>query len=151
MSKHKVSLSFSHYFWVLQTIYNVNEFYCNTIIIDRCFAKPMTLLRPNSKTFRSRRAHIMIRSCQNNIGSYFSSRRRKVPLIRFVFFCLFSEKELITPPLNGLILPGITRNSILTLAREWNEFKISERTITMGEVCHLLSENRVRFSPWIAH
>ena len=30
-----------------------------------------------------------------------------------------SEKELITPPLNGLILPGITRKSLLELAKSW--------------------------------
>ena len=42
-------------------------------------------------------------------------------------FCLFAnnicldcvEKELITPPLNGLILPGITRKSLLELAKSW--------------------------------
>lgn len=56
---------------------------------------------------------------------------------------MFAEKELITPPLNGIILPGITRRSIITLAREWGQFKVSERVITMREICHLLSENRV--------
>ncbi|KAK9707682.1 branched-chain-amino-acid transaminase bat2 [Basidiobolus ranarum] len=44
------------------------------------------------------------------------------------------EKELVTPPLNGMILPGVTRDSILSLAREWNEFKVSERKITMSEI-----------------
>lgn len=53
------------------------------------------------------------------------------------------EKELVTPPLNGLILPGITRNSIVALSREWNQFKVTERKITMGEICRLLSENRL--------
>ncbi|XP_076767214.1 branched chain amino acid transaminase [Xylocopa sonorina] len=54
------------------------------------------------------------------------------------------EKELVTPPLsNGLILPGVTRNSILTLSKEWNQFKVSERKFCMDEVCHLLSENRL--------
>ncbi|XP_043259496.1 branched-chain-amino-acid aminotransferase, cytosolic isoform X1 [Colletes gigas] len=54
------------------------------------------------------------------------------------------EKELITPSLsNGLILPGVTRNSILAIAREWNEFKVTERTFCMNEVCQLLSENRL--------
>ena len=54
------------------------------------------------------------------------------------------EKELITPPLtNDLILPGITRNSILALAREWNQFKVSEKKFCMNEVCQLLSENRL--------
>lgn len=53
------------------------------------------------------------------------------------------EKELVTPPLNGLILPGITRNSILAVSREWNQFKVSERKILMEEICQLISENRL--------
>ncbi|KAK9498216.1 hypothetical protein O3M35_004080 [Rhynocoris fuscipes] len=53
------------------------------------------------------------------------------------------ERELITPPLNGLILPGITRLSILQLSREWNDYKVSERTITMGELISLLKEARL--------
>ena len=35
------------------------------------------------------------------------------------------EDELITPPLDGTILPGITRDSILTLTQELGEFKVS--------------------------
>jgi len=35
------------------------------------------------------------------------------------------EDELITPPLDGTILPGITRASILELMRELGEFKVS--------------------------
>ncbi|XP_053598175.1 branched-chain-amino-acid aminotransferase, cytosolic isoform X1 [Microplitis demolitor] len=53
------------------------------------------------------------------------------------------EKELITPPLNGLILPGITRRSILNLALEWNQFKVTEKNITMEQVCRLNSEKRI--------
>ncbi|XP_012279650.1 branched-chain-amino-acid aminotransferase, cytosolic isoform X2 [Orussus abietinus] len=53
------------------------------------------------------------------------------------------ERELVTPPLNGLILPGVTRNSILAFCREWNRFKVTERIITMREVCQLLNENRL--------
>ena len=34
------------------------------------------------------------------------------------------EKELITAPLDGTILPGVTRDCILHLAREWGEFKV---------------------------
>jgi branched-chain amino acid aminotransferase len=37
------------------------------------------------------------------------------------------QDELITPPLDGTILPGVTRDSILTLTREFKEFKVSER------------------------
>jgi len=54
-----------------------------------------------------------------------------------------AERELVTPPLNGLILPGITRDSILHLAREWQQFKVSERSFTMTEVQQLLYEGRV--------
>lgn len=53
------------------------------------------------------------------------------------------EKELVTPPLDGLILPGVTRNSLLELARDWSSFKVSERRITMHEVVKALSENRL--------
>ena len=35
------------------------------------------------------------------------------------------EDELITPPLDGTILPGVTRDSILTLSKELNQFKVS--------------------------
>lgn len=57
----------------------------------------------------------------------------------------FAEKELVTPPLNGLILPGITRESIISLAKEWREFRVTERKITMFEITRMLSENRVSF------
>ena len=48
-----------------------------------------------------------------------------------------------TPPLDGLILPGVTRRSLLELARSWSEFKVSERRITMKEVIKANKENRV--------
>ncbi|KAI9504753.1 aminotransferase [Coemansia spiralis] len=52
------------------------------------------------------------------------------------------EKELVTAPLDGIILPGVTRDSLLALARQWGEFKVSERKITMPEVVTALSEGR---------
>ena len=36
--------------------------------------------------------------------------------------------EIITPPLGGSILPGVTRDSVLTLCRDWG-LKVSERHI----------------------
>lgn len=57
--------------------------------------------------------------------------------------CLITERELITPPLNGLILPGITRDSILHLAREWRQFKVTERPLTMPEIKKALHQGRV--------
>ena len=53
------------------------------------------------------------------------------------------EKGLITPPLNGLILPGVTRQSILDLCRHWNEVKVTERFMSMKEVVKLCNEKRL--------
>ena len=53
------------------------------------------------------------------------------------------EKELITCPLNGLILPGITRKSILQLTRKWNEFKVSEREFTIHDIEKAAAEKRL--------
>ena len=45
--------------------------------------------------------------------------------------------ELVTPPLDGMILPGVTRDSVLGLARERlvpQGWKVSERHMTMQEL-----------------
>lgn len=44
------------------------------------------------------------------------------------------EDELITPPLDGTILPGITRKSILQMAKEMGEFKVTEKPFKIQEV-----------------
>ncbi|XP_054552351.1 branched-chain-amino-acid aminotransferase, cytosolic isoform X4 [Talpa occidentalis] len=54
------------------------------------------------------------------------------------------EEELATPPLDGIILPGVTRQSILDLAHKWGEFKVSERYLTMDELTAALEGSRVR-------
>ncbi len=41
--------------------------------------------------------------------------------------------EVITPPLNGAILAGVTRDSILTLMRDWG-LTVSERPVSIDEV-----------------
>ncbi|CAF4134665.1 unnamed protein product, partial [Rotaria sordida] len=63
-----------------------------------------------------------------------------------VFIYLKNKKgsnELVTPPLNGLILPGVTRQSILDLGRTWKELTVSEREITMDELLEAHRENRL--------
>ena len=42
-------------------------------------------------------------------------------------------EEVITPPLSGTILAGVTRDSVLTLLRDWG-MKVSERQIAIDEV-----------------
>ncbi len=48
-----------------------------------------------------------------------------------IFFLI--DDELITPPLTGSILPGITRDSVLRLTKDWG-LKVSERRITIDDV-----------------
>jgi len=53
------------------------------------------------------------------------------------------EKELVTAPLNGVILPGVTRQSVLDLTRSWGEFKVSEREFTMHDMVKAIEEKRI--------
>ncbi len=48
-----------------------------------------------------------------------------------IFFVI--GDELITPPLSGTILPGVTRDSVIQLAKDWS-LDIKERSITIDEV-----------------
>lgn len=41
--------------------------------------------------------------------------------------------EIVTPPLNGAILAGITRDSVLRLLRDWG-YRVSERPVSIHEV-----------------
>uniref|UniRef100_A0A8C5G3W4 Branched-chain-amino-acid aminotransferase n=1 Tax=Gouania willdenowi TaxID=441366 RepID=A0A8C5G3W4_GOUWI len=54
------------------------------------------------------------------------------------------DEELATPPLDGLILPGVTRQSILELTTGWGEFKVTERYLTMSQLCSALEQQRVK-------
>jgi branched-chain amino acid aminotransferase len=65
-----------------------------------------------------------------------------------VFFYLVNKEtnrpELVTAPLTrGDILPGVTRASILDLARSWGDFDVSERYVTMGEIQEAAHDNRL--------
>ncbi|KAJ7783506.1 branched chain amino acid aminotransferase [Mycena maculata] len=62
--------------------------------------------------------------------------------------------ELVTPPLDGMILPGVTRDSVLTLAREHasgknrlanlaDQLVVSERPVTMEEVKEAAAAGRL--------
>ncbi len=48
-----------------------------------------------------------------------------------IFFLI--DDELITSPLTGTILPGVTRDSVIQLARDW-DMKVFERKISIDEV-----------------
>ncbi|MFQ5832201.1 MAG: branched-chain amino acid aminotransferase [Candidatus Thorarchaeota archaeon] len=53
------------------------------------------------------------------------------------------DDELATPPLSGTILPGITRDSVLHIARDWG-LDVNERPITIDEVIEGLSTGKVQ-------
>ncbi|KAI8784033.1 branched-chain-amino-acid aminotransferase, cytosolic isoform X3, partial [Biomphalaria glabrata] len=54
------------------------------------------------------------------------------------------EKELLTPSLeSGLILPGITRKSVLELSRQWKEFYVTEGNITMKTFIKAWNDGRI--------
>jgi branched-chain amino acid aminotransferase len=53
------------------------------------------------------------------------------------------EDELITPPLDGTILPGVTRDSILTLTKELKEFKVASKPFKIQELMKACKEKRV--------
>lgn len=56
---------------------------------------------------------------------------------------LIAETELITPPLDGTILPGVTRDSIISLTKTWNEFKVTEGIVTMHQILEAVREKRL--------
>ncbi len=43
------------------------------------------------------------------------------------------KDEIVTPKLNGSILPGITRRSVIEILKEWN-MNIVERDISIDEI-----------------
>eukprot|EP00343_Euplotes_focardii_P010647 CAMPEP_0205827056 /NCGR_PEP_ID=MMETSP0206-20130828/30664_1 /ASSEMBLY_ACC=CAM_ASM_000279 /TAXON_ID=36767 /ORGANISM="Euplotes focardii, Strain TN1" /LENGTH=76 /DNA_ID=CAMNT_0053127553 /DNA_START=20 /DNA_END=247 /DNA_ORIENTATION=- len=54
-----------------------------------------------------------------------------------------SGKELVTAKLDGTILPGVTRDSVLSLCRSWGEFEVSEREYYLPEVIAAIEEGRM--------
>jgi branched-chain amino acid aminotransferase len=58
-----------------------------------------------------------------------------------IFF--YIGEELITPPLEGTILPGVTRDSVLHIARSW-ELKVFERKISLEEVISALESGKLK-------
>ena len=58
-----------------------------------------------------------------------------------IFFVI--DDELITPALNGSILPGITRDSVLALAESWG-MRVSEQQVTIDDVVRAHAAGRLQ-------
>ncbi|CAM6046569.1 unnamed protein product [Sphagnum compactum] len=62
-----------------------------------------------------------------------------------VFFLLQENGilELVTPPLDGLILPGVTRDTVLAIAHGFGNIKVSERNLRFDEIEHAAETGRL--------
>lgn len=70
--------------------------------------------------------------------------RRYLDEVGTMNFMLRIGDEIITPPLTqGTILPGVTRDSALTLMREWG-LRVSERQVSIDEVLAASSNGTLR-------
>lgn len=58
-----------------------------------------------------------------------------------IFFRI--KDELVTPPLTGSILPGVTRDSVIELARHWG-IKVTERAIAIDEVIDAVKSGEMK-------
>lgn len=61
----------------------------------------------------------------------------------FVWRNKMGIKEVVTAPLDGVILAGVTRDSILSMLREEDEYKVTERNYTLTEVIEAIQEGRL--------
>jgi branched-chain amino acid aminotransferase len=58
-----------------------------------------------------------------------------------IFFLI--KDELVTPPLGGSILPGVTRDSVIHLAKHWG-LTVHERPITIDEVIDAIASRAMK-------
>lgn len=68
----------------------------------------------------------------------------EVGVMNFFVFWTNKEgkKELVTCPLDGTILAGVTRDSVITLCKEWG-IKVSERYYTIHDMIEANNEGRL--------
>lgn len=90
--------------------------------------------------------HAMDKKCQQNLW-LFGPEDHISEVGTMNFFVLLKNKqtelELVTPELDGTILPGVTRDSVLALTRQWGEFKVSERPINMKEITEAIDSDNL--------
>lgn len=54
------------------------------------------------------------------------------------------EDELVTPPLEmGTVMPGVLRDSVLSLVKKWNEIKVNERRLTISDIVKAIEEGKM--------
>ena len=58
-----------------------------------------------------------------------------------IFFVI--NDEIVTPELNGSILPGITRDSVIRLAKHWND-KVAEKKISIDQLMQAHADGKLQ-------
>ncbi len=69
--------------------------------------------------------------------------RRYVEEVGTMNIFFYFEDELVTPALSGSILPGITRDSVIRLARHWG-LPVTERRLSIEEVIEGIESGRLK-------
>ncbi len=69
--------------------------------------------------------------------------RRYVEEVGTMNIFFYFEDELATPALSGSILPGITRESVIQMTRDWG-LKVTERRISIDEVLEGIETGRLK-------
>lgn len=59
-----------------------------------------------------------------------------------MFFLI--EDELVTAPLEGTILPGVTRSTVIEIVKTWGDYKVSERRLTIDEVMSAARDGKLK-------
>ena len=70
-------------------------------------------------------------------------KRKYVEEVGTMNLFFFIGDKLITPPLEGTILPGVTRDSVIHLANEW-KIKVLERKLSIDEVFKTSKEGKLK-------
>jgi branched-chain amino acid aminotransferase len=69
--------------------------------------------------------------------------RRYIEEVGSMNIAFMLDDELVTPPLNGAILDGITRDTVLQLARDWG-IRVAERPSSITEVFAVARSGQLR-------
>ncbi len=72
-----------------------------------------------------------------------TSKRHNIEEVGTMNIMFVIDDEIVTPPLEGSILPGVTRDSIIRLAKKW-EIPVRERLISINEVLRAAREGRLK-------